>query len=635
MFELWNQTNVPAPTNFSPTYFGGGHQDHDDSSIANLSRSIAEVMAESLELTRDIDEQNVVSNLTDHSYQEEAVQARSIVETTSPGLSIARNSDEPAIVLDLIDHTYHEEYDEDEASIHHGSDTISVADYQSEHLLNDTSQSPCSSSARNGNLPVDRVLPAHLNDQLERWASRHGRSGPKCIYRRSEASMSELWYRQKSSAPVTWLHRSGVSLNVTWYHLPGTPVIEEKHGPKLIVVSGPGVAPSIVAYKNAGGFIAGVKETGVVYRIWQGLDGDRDGFEISPSVIKISKGARNTRVTSAMGRLEAQKLSKSYGSEVPEQSHRCEKCVTQHRSCDGKKPTCGRCASFGKTCKYRGESVSRSGQDAPKREIFGDPTVFQRSERARRPVARYASEEFAPARKRKVEDTSFDQDDDEESEALLSKFMTSRPLANTSSPTSARASKSKPWACYLCDHARTHKKDMRYHLRQIHGIAVPDEARMRATDFVQEIGKAQHTSKIQTGMELRGAEKAREIDRVRGMRQQVQDQDQDWKLEEYINNNAKVMFFSPAQARRVRSFSACNSVHKLFAQATAGGVFSKEQARVLAVEVEDQEDELPIVEDDEEDFDHFVMQLRNAACWSVRNGQVEGDTVIYVREKRK
>jgi hypothetical protein len=590
-----------------------------------LSRSIAEMTPESLEQTKGSPVAG--RHLEDFSSRGKAKDSTSEMEKAFLGEDSASNGDGSAIVPDSTDYTYHEEDEEDDASIHHGSDVISVADYQSDRPSSGTSR-----SAPVDDASPDSVLPAHLNDLLEQWYLRHGRTAPKCTCKRSESHMSELWYPGNSRTPVTWLHRSGVPLEVTWYPLPGTEEVDGKYGLKLIVVSGPGVPPSIVSYMNAGGSIAGIKERGVVYRIWRGLSGDQDGFEPSPSVIKLSRGTDKPKLDRVIVQLAAPAHAQSYGPNGSEPAIRCDYCIMLHRSCDRKQPTCSRCASKGRRCHYRDDSLSRPGM---RRLQVGAGTSsngldLQRSNRVRKPTTRYTTEELAPTKKRKLEHSSFDEDDDDEgSDVLLSKFMTSPQLVSTSTPASRRASKSKPWVCYLCDDTATYKSDMRSHFREEHGMD-PDENRLKLADSRAETQKAQPVMTTRNTRGVRGSQRTLEIESTPDAEEVC-----DLEFGEHIKKNTKVMFFSRTQAPRIRLFSACDSVHKLFAQATAGDVFSRERGRVLAVEVEDQESELPIVEDDEEDFELFVECLRDASCWITGKGQIEGETVVHVREKRK
>jgi hypothetical protein len=575
-------------------------------------------------------------SLTDSSDHDNAGGTPSAMEITWEFLDPVRDSDQPAIIPGLTDYTYHEDDEEDDASIHHDSDTIFVADYQNGHLFNSAP-----GSAQDPTSQTERVLPPHLNDLLEQWYARHGRTAPNCVCKRSESAMSELCCSKTSRTPVTWLHRSGVPLDVTWYPLPGNEGRSQGNSLKLIVVSGPGVAPCIVTYKNAGGHIAGIKEHGVVYRIWRGLDGDNDGFEFSPSVIKMSRGTGKPKSAGSSSRPDIQVPPPSVGSKRPESTLRCERCTMQHLGCDRQQPICSRCATAGRSCSYPGATILIP--EALKVDTTLDGKDLQRSARARKPTTRYTSEELAPALKRKIPNTSFDQDDDEDSNALLSKFMTSSPLISTSSRSFLRASKSNPWVCYLCGDATTNKKDMRTHFRHVHGLN-PDESRMKWADLREGTQKVQSFVIVPNVREPPAAARAAGMEAVAGaettpVTEQAQEeaarQNHDAKLEEHVKNNTKIIFFSRTQTPRVRLFAACDSSHKLFAQATAGGVFSREDARVLGVEVEDQESELPIVEDDAQDFELFVTQLREASCWRLRDGQVEGETVVHVREKRK
>lgn len=206
---------------------------------------------------------------------------------------------------------------------------------------------------------------------------------------------------------------------------------------------------------------------------------------------------------------------------------------------------------------------------------------LQRSERTRRPTTRYSSEELMPVKKRKIEHTSFDEDDDEDATALLSKFMASPPLTSASSPFAFRASKSKPWVCYICGHATTNKKDMRGHFRQIHGLNA-DDTRMKWTDVSQGTPKAQNFVIVPSVREVKPAVRAvgavpapysSETPGVEQGQEKASGRGEEQELGEHIRNNAKVIFFSRTQTPRVRLFAACDAPHKMFAQATAGGVF--------------------------------------------------------------
>ena len=592
-----------------------------------LGRSVAEMTPESLEQTKGSPSAGL--HPEDFSDRGKVKASTTLMEQVFLGDDAASNGDGIAVVPDSTDYTYHEEDEEDDASIHHGSDVISVADYQSEHPSNSSSR-----SAPDDLAPPDRVLPAHLNDLLEQWYLRHGRTAPRCASWRSHSSMSELCYGGNSRKPVTWLHRSGVPLKATWYPLPGTKETAGKYGQKLIVVSGPGVPPSIVSFVNSGGQIAGIEEHGVVYRIWRGSNSSHDGFEPSPSVIKLSSVTKKPKPDRRSVYVAADDHHcPSYAPGGSASANRCDYCIGRHQSCDRKQPTCGRCASRGASCYYRDDwrrpmpGSQVGARTSCKREDL------QRSDRVRKPTTRYTSEELAPTKRRKVENTASDQDDDEESDMLLSKFMTSPQLVSKSTPTFLRASKLKPWVCYLCDYTSTNKTKMRYHFREIHRHSLDENLLKQAglregTQQVQPLGTSRNTRNLRASERTLGME-------VTPDAEEVPRQNHDLALDEHIKNNTKVIFFSRTQEPRTRLFSACDSVHKLFAQATAGEVFSKEHGRVLAVEVEDQESELPIVEDDEEDFELFVERLKYASCWIIINGQIEGDTVVHVREKRK
>jgi hypothetical protein len=96
--------------------------------------------------------------------------------------------------------------------------------------------------------------------------------------------------------------------------------------------------------------------------------------------------------------------------------------------------------------------------------------------------------------------------------------------------------------------------------------------------------------------------------------------------------------YSPHPPPRPRMISACNTSNKLFAQASAGSVFRSSHAagktRVLSLRFNNQAELIPVVEEDEEDFESFIMTLRQASCWSRDDiGKMTGSCTVEVRAR--
>jgi hypothetical protein len=517
---------------------------------------------------------------------------RFVEEMIPESLELIRSNVSGVAIPDEDDYTYYEDDDDDNASIHHDTedDDAAISNAKYDNNARPLARPPASLtrvSAHVNETAGDGVLPAHLNDQLEKWYARHGRHVPKCVTRRRPVEMSEIWYRRKTKDPITWLHTSGAKLDVKWYHLPGF-LNNSDHGPKLIVVSGSGVPPTIVSYNNAGGYIKGVRESGITYRIWCGVYGDKDGFEKSPSVIKMAR-ANASHNFDPNKKAPAQKA----GSTV-----------------------------------------------LPTRVAVEVPTSSKMSSRARKPSTKYGA---APLSKKiKLSSSTPNNDETEEdlsdSTSLLNKFMASPPVVTGKPevqwPSGVQASQLPlRYICYLCGKSRTEKNMLYYHLRKDHGVTSAEEDRIQqrrvlSPRALKAITHEENSNKPKAKLPEPVKLKLTQEPVSTVPRRTPED------IDKYIKSNTQVMFFSAqGGSSRCRMLTACDSVHKLFAQAIAGSVFTREKSRVLSVEIVDEEGELPVVEDDEDDFNDFIKQLRRASCWSVVGGKCRGDTIVYVREK--
>jgi hypothetical protein len=113
-------------------------------------------------------------------------------------------------------------------------------------------------------------------------------------------------------------------------------------------------------------------------------------------------------------------------------------------------------------------------------------------------------------------------------------------------------------------------------------------------------------------------------------------------LELHMRNSTVLLFFPDKaggnpDSPRPRMLSICDSVGKIFAQALAGSVLAGTNDRgamVLSLRIDNQDQVLPMVEDDEQDFEAFIMTLRQASCWSTDvAGKMTGSCTVQVRAK--
>jgi hypothetical protein len=124
-------------------------------------------------------------------------------------------------------------------------------------------------------------------------------------------------------------------------------------------------------------------------------------------------------------------------------------------------------------------------------------------------------------------------------------------------------------------------------------------------------------------------------------------------ITKHIQNNTVFLFYSPSYKNpRVRLFSACDTVQKLFAQALAGDLFddsggtapkgSPTGSRVLSFrfggirKVMETSKNILVVEEDEEDFEALVRAIEARDWWtSGKSGDlVGGSGAVEVRAKR-
>ena len=113
-------------------------------------------------------------------------------------------------------------------------------------------------------------------------------------------------------------------------------------------------------------------------------------------------------------------------------------------------------------------------------------------------------------------------------------------------------------------------------------------------------------------------------------------------IREHAQNNVVCLFYSNrSPAPRVRLLSACDSVEKLFAQATAGELFEDgakqlSKAKVLVARFGNTtgttQTKMAIVENDEEDFETLIKAIvEDTGWWTISKGAVRSSGTIEIR----
>lgn len=114
------------------------------------------------------------------------------------------------------------------------------------------------------------------------------------------------------------------------------------------------------------------------------------------------------------------------------------------------------------------------------------------------------------------------------------------------------------------------------------------------------------------------------------------------QLESHVRKNTVLLFYpdktgTASASPRPRMLDICDSMSKIFAQASAGSVFPESKGhgrtKVLSLCIDNQHHFLPMVEDDEQDFEAFFVALKEAKCWEEDFGQVRGCCTVEVRAK--
>jgi hypothetical protein len=112
--------------------------------------------------------------------------------------------------------------------------------------------------------------------------------------------LPKLHFHVPSREPAAWLHKNGKFLQVTSYSVPKSLGVQRatQFGEwKYIVATGHTLKPSIIRYRKVGR-MEPYESKGAIYRIWIGVDGDENGFELVPSILKTRQPSNEDPVLS-------------------------------------------------------------------------------------------------------------------------------------------------------------------------------------------------------------------------------------------------------------------------------------------------------------------------------------------------
>ena len=136
-----------------------------------------------------------------------------------------------------------------------------------------------SHAAKSEHVVDENPMPESIQKLLNEWCDQPGHSLESLPCATSTPNHTIL--RTSGGRPVVWEHVNGEKLKINMYPLEGARL---KNGTQknIVVAQGPSLKPCIIAYCRRGDQI-----DAVTYRIWYGVGGDTDGFEIGCSVNKI------------------------------------------------------------------------------------------------------------------------------------------------------------------------------------------------------------------------------------------------------------------------------------------------------------------------------------------------------------
>ena len=498
------------------------------------------------------------------------------------------------------------------------------------------------------------TLPLQLLDQVHEWNDHNpGRTPPFAAMYNPKIPL----YETLTGVKTSFWHKSGGKLKVGWYDLPEglypQATNQVSYLRLLVAFCGP-LGPCFYRYSSTSG-PPSFKARGTAYKAWIGFDGfNKNGFEFEPSMIKIAD-TRNTDETSPSV------LSTGTSGNTSE---------TQHKSSRrNRKPP----QRYGDLVSWA--SVLHPQPASSARDVEDNESSQALLESFRVPTDNDDESEFTcttknnPAGLRSSSRLSKRTKPLTLSNASLNRVKNthridkprSKAVANATSPRCSLRALGFP---RKYPHSSTNRHDANGNSNPAVKLTVnpPKLSEIPiSTSWPKDLGHRIHADgSEQSGprvprIEEVAQQRSREIHDMTSI--VVGDQSEIPKqgsfnvattadyneIDAHIRENTVVLFYadssySPHPPPRPRMISACNTSNKLFAQASAGSVFPSShvagKTKVLSLRFNNQAELIPVVEEDEEDFEAFIMTLRQASCWSRDGtGKMTGSCTVEVRAK--
>jgi hypothetical protein len=197
----------------------------------------------------------------------------------------------------LVEHSADSDHaDESEGeSISHASELRTQFSASSKLEQNIDSNSQIASNAsRSNDITNDNPMPENIRQVINEWCDREGPSYKLDSLPCATITHYNTLSRSSGGRPVAWEHVNGEKLKVSMYPLRGTVVKYGAQDKNIVVAQGQSLKPCLISYVPGGANTEMVR-----FRIWKGIEGDKDGYEQGYSVKKIflAKSATGGKTT--------------------------------------------------------------------------------------------------------------------------------------------------------------------------------------------------------------------------------------------------------------------------------------------------------------------------------------------------
>jgi hypothetical protein len=498
------------------------------------------------------------------------------------------------------------------------------------------------------------TLPLQLLDQIYEWNDHNpGRSPPFAAMYNPKIPL----YETLAGVRTSFWHKSGTKLKVGWYDLPEglypQSMNQASYLRLLVVYCGP-LGPCFCRYYSTSG-PRWSKGRGTAYKAWIGFDGlNKNGFEFEPSIFKIVETSKTDEnlasilsIDTSGDTLETVRKSSRRNRNPPQRYGELVSWASVLRPQPASTAHIGEDEGSGQAL-LESFMVPTDNNDksestcTTKNKPAGLRSSSRLSNRTKRLVSSEASFKCVKNIHRTDAPRSLAVTNETSPRSSLralgfprkySHSSTNRHDANGNSNLAVKLTFNPPKLSELPSSTRS-PKDLE-HRSHANGSEQSEPRVPRIEEVTQQRKREVH------GMTSIVIGDQSEIPKQGSFN--VEPTGNYNEIDAHIRENTVVLFYadssySPHPPPRPRMISACNTSNKLFAQASAGSVFRSSHAagktRVLSLRFNNQAELIPVVEEDEEDFESFIMTLRQASCWSRDDiGKMTGSCTVEVRAR--